>query len=84
MLIDVHAYQYPDAYLDAVRHPTSGLEHYIRDDGRLVVLQDGAVALAVPRNLSPRSNNVSASWTHDAALVEHVTAARLLGLDTTV
>ncbi len=49
MLIDVHAHQYPDAYLDAVRRPESGLEHYIRDDGRLVVLQDGAVALAVPQ-----------------------------------
>src|SRR5690606_33669810 len=42
VLIDVHAHQYPDAYLDAVRRPESGLEHYIRDDGRLVVLQDGA------------------------------------------
>ena len=49
MLIDVHAHQYPDAYLDAVRRPDSGLDHYIRDDGRLVVLQDGAVALAVPQ-----------------------------------
>lgn len=49
MLIDVHAHQYPVAYLDAVRHPNSGLDHYIRDDGRLVVLQDGAVSLAVPQ-----------------------------------
>jgi len=50
-LIDVHAHHYPDRYLDACRRSDSGLEHYIRDDGRLVVLQDGAVALAVPQPL---------------------------------
>ena len=47
-LIDVHAHDYPDIYRDAVRDPRSGLEHYVRDDGRIVVLQDGAVALAMP------------------------------------
>jgi aminocarboxymuconate-semialdehyde decarboxylase len=46
--IDCHAHHYPDVYLDACRRPDSGLEHYVRDDGRLVVLQDGAVALAAP------------------------------------
>lgn len=48
-LIDVHAHHYPDVYLDACRRPESGFEHYVRDDGRLVVLQDGAVALAAPQ-----------------------------------
>jgi aminocarboxymuconate-semialdehyde decarboxylase len=50
-LIDIHAHDYPDAYLDAVRQQGSGFEHYTRDDGRLVVLQDGAVALAAPQPL---------------------------------
>lgn len=50
-LIDVHAHHYPDAYLDACRRSDSGFEHYVRDDGRLVVLQDHAVALAVPQPL---------------------------------
>lgn len=47
-LIDVHAHDYPDVYRNAVRDPRSGLEHYVRDDGRIVVLQDRAVALAMP------------------------------------
>jgi predicted TIM-barrel fold metal-dependent hydrolase len=50
-LIDVHSHHYPNAYLDACRRADSGLEHYVRDDGRIVVLQDGAVALAVPQPL---------------------------------
>ena len=50
-LIDVHSHHYPDSYLDACRRSDSGLEHYVRDDGRLVVLQDGAVAAAVPQPL---------------------------------
>lgn len=50
-LIDVHAHHYPGVYLDACRRPDSGLESYVRDDGRLVVLQDGAVALAAPQPL---------------------------------
>src|SRR5262249_12265701 len=33
------------------RRPGGGFTHYIRDDGRIVVLQDGAVALAVPQPL---------------------------------
>ncbi len=49
MLIDVHAHDYPEAYLDAVRAEGSGFTHYTRDDGRVVVCQDGAVALAMPR-----------------------------------
>lgn len=52
-LIDVHSHHYPDLYLEACRRPDSGFEHYYRDDGRLVVLQDGAVALAVPQPLPP-------------------------------
>ncbi len=48
-IIDVHAHDYPDAYLRAVRDPANGFEHYVREDGRVVVLQDGAVALAVPQ-----------------------------------
>jgi aminocarboxymuconate-semialdehyde decarboxylase len=50
-LIDVHTHHYPQPYLDACRRPDSGFEHYVRDDGRIVVLQDGAVALAVPQPL---------------------------------
>ncbi|MBS1676201.1 MAG: amidohydrolase [Actinobacteria bacterium] len=49
MLIDVHAHDYPEAYLEAIREEGSGFDHYLRDDGRVVVLQDGAVALAMPR-----------------------------------
>lgn len=48
-LIDVHTHHYPQRYLDACRRPDSGLETYVRDDGRQVVLQDGAVALAAPQ-----------------------------------
>jgi predicted TIM-barrel fold metal-dependent hydrolase len=50
-LVDVHTHHYLRAYLDACRRPDSGFTHYIRDDGRIVVLQDGAVALAVPQPL---------------------------------
>lgn len=50
-LIDVHAHHYPSGYLEACQRPDSGLSHYRRDDGRLVVLQDGAVALAAPQPL---------------------------------
>jgi predicted TIM-barrel fold metal-dependent hydrolase len=52
-LIDVHSHHYPDSYLDACRREDSGFTHYYRDDGRLVVLQDGGVALAVPQPLPP-------------------------------
>ena len=52
-LIDVHSHHYPDSYLEACRHPDSGFTHYYRDDGRLIVLQDGAVALAAPQPLPP-------------------------------
>lgn len=47
--VDVHAHHYPDEYVRACRRADSGLETYRRDDGRLVVLQDGAVALAAPQ-----------------------------------
>ena len=57
-LIDVHSHHYPDAYLDACRRPGSGFEHYVRDDGRIVVLQDGAVALAVPQPLPPLEHRI--------------------------
>lgn len=50
-MIDIHTHDYPEAYRDAVRDPSSGLEHFVRDDGRIVVLQDQAVALAIPQPL---------------------------------
>lgn len=49
--LDIHAHHYPAAYLDACRRRESGFEHYYRSDGRLVILQDGAVALAAPQPL---------------------------------
>ena len=58
-LIDVHSHHYPDSYLDACRRPGSGLEHYVRDDGRLVMLQDGAVAAAVPQPLPSMGHRVA-------------------------
>lgn len=57
-LIDVHSHHYPDAYLDACRRPDSGFTHYTRDDGRLIVLQDGAVGLAVPQPLPPLEHRI--------------------------
>lgn len=48
-LIDVHAHHYPQAYLQACQRRDSGFATYVRDDGRLVVLQDGAVVLAAPQ-----------------------------------
>jgi predicted TIM-barrel fold metal-dependent hydrolase len=57
-LIDVHSHHYPDAYLDACRRPDSGFTHYYRDDGRLIVLQDGAVGLAVPQPLPPLEHRI--------------------------
>lgn len=48
-LIDVHSHHYPREYLDACMRPDSGFDFYVRDDNRLVVLQDGAVALAAPQ-----------------------------------
>lgn len=58
-LIDVHSHHYPDSYLDACRRTGSGLEHYVRDDGRLVVLQDAAVAAAVPQPLPSMEHRVA-------------------------
>ena len=58
-LIDVHSHHYPDGYLDACRRSDSGLEHYVRTDGRLVVLQDGAVAAAVPQPLPSMDHRVA-------------------------
>ncbi len=57
-LIDVHSHHYPDSYLDACRREDSGFTHYYRDDGRLVVLQDGGVALAVPQPLPPFEHRI--------------------------
>lgn len=48
-LVDVHSHQYSDAYLAACRRDDSGVDWYVRDDGRQVVLQEGAVALAAPQ-----------------------------------
>jgi predicted TIM-barrel fold metal-dependent hydrolase len=50
-LIDVHSHHYPEIYLDACKRSDSGFTHYYRDDGRLIVLEDGAVALAAPQPL---------------------------------
>jgi aminocarboxymuconate-semialdehyde decarboxylase len=57
-LIDMHSHHYPDSYLDACRREDSGFTHYYRDDGRLVVLQDGGVALAVPQPLPPLGHRI--------------------------
>lgn len=57
-LIDVHAHDYPDVYLDACKREDSGFTHYYRDDGRLIVLQDGAVALAAPQPLPPPEHRI--------------------------
>ena len=58
--IDLHAHDYPDNYLAACRRPDSGLECYVRDDGRLVVLQDHAVALAVPQPMPSLDKRLAA------------------------
>jgi predicted TIM-barrel fold metal-dependent hydrolase len=60
MFIDIHAHHYPDAYLAACRQADSGFDSYVRDDGRLVVLQDGAVALAVPQPLPTVAQRLAA------------------------
>ena len=57
-LIDVHSHHYPDSYLDACRQPGSGFTHYTREDGRLIVLQDGGVGLAVPQPLPPLEHRI--------------------------
>lgn len=57
-LIDVHSHHYPDSYLDACRRPDSGFTHYTRKDGRLIVLQDGGVGLAVPQPLPPLEHRI--------------------------
>lgn len=57
-LIDVHSHDYPDAYLDACKREDSGFTHYYRDDGRLIVLQDGGVALAAPQPLPPPEHRI--------------------------
>jgi aminocarboxymuconate-semialdehyde decarboxylase len=66
-LIDVHSHHYPDSYLDACRRPDSGFTHYTRNDGRLIVLQDGGVGLAVPQPLPPLEHRIEMM---DAAEVE--------------
>ena len=57
-LIDVHSHHYPDAYLDACKREDSGFTHYYRDDGRLIVLQDGGVALAAPQPMPPPEHRI--------------------------
>jgi aminocarboxymuconate-semialdehyde decarboxylase len=66
-IIDFHTHHYPQPYLDACRRADSGFEHYVRDDGRIVVLQDGAVALAAPQPLPDLDQRLA---TMDAAGVE--------------
>ena len=58
-LIDVHAHDYTDSYLDACKREDSGFTHYIRDDGRLIVLQDDAVALAAPQPMPPPEHRIA-------------------------
>jgi aminocarboxymuconate-semialdehyde decarboxylase len=57
-LIDVHSHDYPDVYLDACKREDSGFTHYYRDDGRLIVLQEGGVALAAPQPLPPPEHRI--------------------------
>ncbi len=57
-LIDVHSHDYPDSYLDACKREDSGFTHYYRDDGRLIVLQDGGVALAAPQPMPPPEDRI--------------------------
>jgi aminocarboxymuconate-semialdehyde decarboxylase len=57
-LIDIHAHHYPDAYLEACKREDSGFTHYFRADGRLIVLQDGGVALAAPQPLPPMEHRI--------------------------
>lgn len=57
-LIDVHSHDYPDVYLDACKRKDSGFTHYYREDGRLIVLQDGGVALAAPQPLPPPEHRI--------------------------
>jgi aminocarboxymuconate-semialdehyde decarboxylase len=57
-LIDVHSHDYPDSYLDACKREDSGFTHYYRDDGRLIVVQDGGVALAAPQPLPPPEHRI--------------------------
>jgi aminocarboxymuconate-semialdehyde decarboxylase len=57
-LIDVHSHDYPASYLDACKREESGFTHYYRDDGRLIVLQDGGVALAAPQPLPPPEHRI--------------------------
>ncbi|RLV57363.1 amidohydrolase [Aeromicrobium phragmitis] len=59
-LIDIHAHHYPETYLEACRRPDSGFETYVRDDGRLVVKQDGAVALAAPQPMPSLEQRLTA------------------------
>jgi aminocarboxymuconate-semialdehyde decarboxylase len=66
-LIDVHTHHYPESYLHACRRADSGLAHYTRDDGRLVLLQDGAVVAAVPQPLPTPEARIAAM---DAAGVD--------------
>jgi predicted TIM-barrel fold metal-dependent hydrolase len=44
--------------MEACRRADSGFTHYYRDDGRLIVLQDGGVALAVPQPLPPLEHRI--------------------------
>lgn len=48
MIIDLHVHYYPDSFVEAITN-APGLETYRRDDGRIVVLWRGGVALAVPQ-----------------------------------
>jgi aminocarboxymuconate-semialdehyde decarboxylase len=57
-LIDVHSHDYPDSYLEACKREDSGFTHYYRDDGRLIVVQDGAVGLAAPQPMPPPEHRI--------------------------
>ena len=48
MIIDFHVHHYPARYLDSLQVPGCGVDTYRREDGRLVGIWRGGVALTVP------------------------------------
>jgi predicted TIM-barrel fold metal-dependent hydrolase len=48
VIVDLHVHYYPPAYVEAIQAAPT-LETYRRDDGRIVALWRGGVALAVPQ-----------------------------------
>jgi predicted TIM-barrel fold metal-dependent hydrolase len=48
VIVDLHVHYYPSGYIEAIQSAAT-LDTYRRDDGRIVVLWRGGVALAVPQ-----------------------------------